>query len=142
VIAAIAGALLYSSLAHAQNPYPLRGSWDNPLPASVEVEAGIRFWYSSGKNQKTLYDQSGALQISALTWTGETGKSAEAYFNINQSGVFAKGYFGLGSLGGGNLQDEDFPPVIAPYSSTNSLGKDGRLSYASFDLGYYLLETS
>ena len=135
-------ALLYSSASQAQGDYPLRGSWDRPPADEVKVEGGIRFWYSSGKNHKTLFDQSGALQISKLSWTGETGKSAEAFFSITQSGVFARGYFGLGSLGGGNLQDEDFPPVIAPYSSTDSIAKDGRLRYANLDIGYYLLDTT
>ena len=92
-------------------------------------------WYSSGKTKKTLYDSTGALQISRLTWTGQTGHSAEGYFNIAQTGVLLKGYFGLGVLAGGNLQDEDFPPVVVPYSSTNSQAKESRLGYASIDLG-------
>jgi outer membrane protease len=79
--------------------------------------------------------------LSRLTWTGETGNSAEGYFNIKDAGVFVKGYFGAGMLHGNNLQDEDFPPFTAPYSSTNSEAKTGRLSYASLDLGYYFMDT-
>ena len=38
----------------------------------------------------------------------------------HSSGLFWKGYAGGGLLTQGNLQDEDFPPGITPYSSTNS----------------------
>jgi hypothetical protein len=37
---------------------------------------------------------------------------------------------------GGNLQDEDFPPIFGGYSSTNSEQRDGRLAYATVDLGW------
>ena len=43
---------------------------------------------------------------------------------------------GGGAITGGNLQDEDFPPVTFPYSSTNSDQRDGRLAYATVDLGW------
>jgi hypothetical protein len=134
-------ALLYPAVLAAQTPFP---SWyGQAQPAPLEMEFGARYWYSSGKSQKTLYDQTGALLLSRLTWTGETGHSAEGYFNIKDAGVFVKGYFGFGILAGGNLQDEDFPsPFFAPYSSTNSQGKDGHLSYASMDLGYYFMDTA
>lgn len=123
---------------------PLFPEWYGKGPVSpLEFEVGTRYWYSSGKSQKTLYDQSGGILLSRLTWTGETGNSAEGYFNFKDAGVFVKGYFGVGILGGGNLQDEDFPAFgFSPYSSTNSNAKDGHLSYASADLGYYLLDTA
>ena len=122
-------------------PYP--APYDREIPGAppLEFEVGTRYWYSSGRSKKTLFDQSGSLLISQLTWTGATGHAAEGYFNITDKGWFVKGYLGVGFLSGGNLQDEDFPPVIAPYSSTNSKAKDGRLSYASADLGYYVLDT-
>jgi len=126
----------------AQTPYPPSYGQRNLQPAPLEIEVGTRYWNSSGKSKKTLYDQSGALLISRLTWTGQTGHSGEGYFNIKDAGVFVKSYFGVGILAGGNLQDEDFPPVIVPYSSTNSQAKDGHLSYASMDLGYYLMDTA
>ena len=111
-------------------------------PSEVEIEVGVRYWYSKGKSQKTLFGFSDALLVSQLTWTGATGQSGEGYFNIAQDRVFAKGFIGAGYFGrGGNLQDEDFPPVIAPYSSTNSDLKNGRMRYASGDIGYYLLDT-
>jgi hypothetical protein len=36
----------------------------------------------------------------------------------------------------GTLQDEDFPPVIDPYSSTDSQQGNGSLGYATADVGY------
>ena len=39
----------------------------------------------------------------------------------------------------GNLQDEDFPPGITPYSSTNSTLQNQSLGYVSFDFGGALL---
>jgi hypothetical protein len=133
-------AVLYPAALKAQTPFPPWYGQTPPPP--LEFEVGARYWYSSGKAQKTLYDQSGTIQLSRLTWTGETGNAAEGYFNIKDASVFVKGYFGVGMMGGGNLQDEDFPPGLVPYSSTNSNAKDGHLSYASMDLGYYFLDTA
>jgi hypothetical protein len=142
VFAGIAVAMLALLHPPALKADPLFPEWYTQGPAApLEFEVGTRYWYSSGKSRKTLYDSTGALQVSRLTWTGETGNSAEGYFNIKNAGVFVNSYFGVGMLGSGKLQDEDFPPVIAPYSSTNSDGKTGRLSYASLDLGYYLWDT-
>jgi outer membrane protease len=118
-------------------PYPYGQTIPNAPP--LEFELGARYWYSAGKSQKTLYDGTGALLLSRLTWTGETGHTGEAYFNITDKGVFAKGYVGVGVLAGGKIQDEDFPPVTAPYSSTDSKAGGGHLSYATADLGYYIL---
>jgi len=134
------------SPATAQTPVPYPAPYPAPYGGAIpnapplEFEVGLRYWYSTGKSQKSLFDLSGALLVSRLTWTSTTGHTGEGYFNITDAGVFVKGYLGVGFVSGGNLQDEDFPPVIAPYSSTNSQQKDGRLNYASADLGYYLLD--
>ncbi|HLL28180.1 MAG TPA: omptin family outer membrane protease [Xanthobacteraceae bacterium] len=155
-IAVVIFVALTPSALKAQTPYPSYPSFPAPPPPvypapygreipnapPLEIEFGLRYWYSSGKFQKTLFDSTGALQISRLTWTGIVGNSGEGYFNVTDKGVFVKGYLGLGILGGGNLQDEDFPPVTAPYSSTNSRAQDSRLDYANIDLGYYFLDNS
>jgi outer membrane protease len=112
-----------------------------PDPA-LEMDFGIRYWYSTGKTQKTLYDGTGDLQLSRLTWRDQDGHSGEGYFKIAQLGVFLKGYIGAGIFSGGKLQDEDFvSPDLAVYSSTDSQAKDGRFEYASIDLGYYVINT-
>lgn len=111
----------------------------SPVPL-LEMDFGVRYWYSTGKAQKTLYNGAGDLRLSRLTWKDQDGHSGEGYFNITQNDVFAKGYIGAGIFSGGKLQDEDFvSPGLAVYSSTDSQAKDGRLEYASIDLGYYVI---
>ena len=148
--------LLNPAAARAQTPsaypappvYPAPYAHEIPDAAPLQFEVGARFWYASGgRFQKTLYDTSGAQLLSRLTWTGETGKSGEGYFNVTDKGVFLKGYLGIGRFSRGNLQDEDFPPfpppfAADPYSSTNSAAGKGDLSYGSIDLGYYPLATA
>ena len=46
---------------------------------------------------------------------------------------------GGGLLTKGNLQDEDFPPGISPYSSTNSTLQNQTLGYLSTDIGGAIL---
>jgi outer membrane protease len=111
------------------------------LRPSLEIDVGVRYWYSTGKTQMRLYDSSGSIPLSRLTWNDQTGHSGEGYFNIRQNDYFLKGYLGAGVLTGGKLQDEDFPPGIPTYSSTNSNSKNGDLRYLSVDFGYYLLNT-
>ena len=53
------------------------------------------------------------------------------------SGFFIKGFVGGGAITGGGLRDEDFVTASFPlYSSTNSEQRDGRLAYATVDLGW------
>ena len=69
--------------------------------------------------------------------------SLEIFARVDHSsGLFWKGYAGGGLLTQGNLQDEDFPPVITPYSSTNSTLQNQSLGYISFDFGGALLRGS
>ena len=56
--------------------------------------------------------------------------------------MYVTGYAGIGALHGANLQDEDFPPGITPYSSTNSPVNDSNVTYATVDVGYNALQTS
>jgi opacity protein-like surface antigen len=100
-------------------------------------EVGTRTWYSTGRIQNDLFDTTGALLVSRLTYDNLTGVSAEGYFRADhRSGVFAKGTIGGGSVIGGKMNDEDFPPVTVPYSNTLQRHKDGDLTYGSIDLGY------
>jgi outer membrane protease len=114
------------------------------LPAIREfrVELGARYWYSNGSFAKNLYDDprfSNNLN-SRLTFSSLTGQSYELFGRIEHaSGVFLKGFVGLGSIGGGTLTDEDFPPALVPYSSTTSDQRGGRLRYLTVDYGYDVL---
>jgi len=102
-------------------------------------EVGARYWYSSGKLAKNLFDdpRSSNNLNSRLTYDGLTAHAFEMFGKVNlPSSLFVKGYAGLSGLGKGSLNDEDFPPAILPYSSTLSDQRGGQLNYATIDLGY------
>lgn len=109
-----------------------------PPIARWDYELGARYFLSGGSYQKNLWDPFTTSQLnSRLTYSGAVGHAGEIFGRINSpTGFFVKGYAGLGSQVGGNLQDEDFPPAIAPYSSTNSQMRNGGLGYASIDVGH------
>ncbi len=115
-----------------------------PSEVGWAYELGARYFVSGGKYQKNLYDPFVTSQLnSRLTYSGETGHAGEIFGRANSAaGFFIKGYAGLGVQVGGNLQDEDFPPAIVPYSSTNSQMRDGELGYLSADVGHRLFGTS
>ena len=54
------------------------------------------------------------------------------------SGFFIKGFVGGGAITGGGLQRRGFchAATFPLYSSTNSEQRDGRLAYATVDLGW------
>jgi outer membrane protease len=105
-------------------------------PAAYQGQFDLRFWFGQGNTSKNLYDTSGAVLVSRLTYgdfaifTGE----GVARFDFN-NGWFIKGYGGGGGLFSGTLKDEDFPPAIIPYSATSSTQKFGSLTYGSIDAG-------
>jgi hypothetical protein len=104
-------------------------------------EFGGRYWYSSGSTQYGLYGVPPGIPptglVSRLTYTGLTGHSGELFGRVDHwSGVFVKGNVGVGTIPNGNLQDEDFPPFIVPYSSTNSPQNGGSLGYLTADVGW------
>jgi hypothetical protein len=113
-----------------------------PPQSPIDVEVGARYWYSWGHDRFNLFDQTGAFQVSRLTWQNMRGSSLEGFFRANtKMGLFVKGYLGGGWLNNGSLQDEDFPPFISPYSSTDSSAK-GNLKYGSIDLGYNFVNSA
>jgi hypothetical protein len=119
----------------------LAGQIGPPQPP-VDIEVGARYWYSWGHDKLNLLDTTGAFQVSRLTWQNMKGSSLEGFFRANtKMGVFVKGYLGGGWLNNGSLQDEDFPPFISPYSSTDSSAK-GNLKYGSIDLGYNFVNSA
>jgi outer membrane protease len=109
-------------------------------PSTYTSDFGLRFWYGSGKTGKTLFDDTGALTVSRLSYDGFSIFTAEGFTRFDlSSGWFLKGYAGGGALLDGQLKDEDFPPVIAPYSATLSPIKNSSMSYGSVDLGFKLV---
>jgi hypothetical protein len=98
---------------------------------------GGRYWYSTGRIGYNYYgDTTSAMLVSRLTYDNLTANSGEAYFRADIAwGLFLKGTIGAGSIGGGHLFDEDFPPGIDPYSKTSSDTR-GTLNFGNLDLGY------
>lgn len=114
-------------------------------PSGWEVEAGARYFRSSGRFQKDLGSTTNPAQAnmlnSRLTYDA-TANSAEFFARIEAPvGVFLKGNVGTGSLANGRLNDEDWLSFggAVPYSNTVSQPLKGNISYATVDAGYDFL---
>jgi hypothetical protein len=109
-------------------------------PRTFTAEVGARFWYGWGNTAKDLYDTTGTLLVSRLTYEDYNIYSGELFTRFDFSnGWILKGYIGGGGLRGGSLIDEDFPPVVTPYSRTTSSLDHSSPFYASIDGGFKLL---
>ncbi len=92
------------------------------------------------KTKKDLFDTSGTILVSRLDYNNLGIFTGEAFSRLDfNNGWFLKGYVGGGGLFGGNLKDEDFPPVTVPYSATLSNNKSGSMFYGSVDAGFKLV---
>lgn len=110
----------------------------------LTFNVGARYWYSSGRLAKDLYDDPRSSQNlnSRLTYSGLSSGSFEGFGRIDTTfGSFFKGYAGLSGLDSGTLNDEDFPPVTEPYSNTLSQQQGGKLGYGSIDFGQIVART-
>jgi len=127
---------LAASSAAAANPFIVEQD-----PDQFTSSFGLRYWYGFGSTSKDLYGVTRDELVSRLSYTGLQSHSLEIFGRVDHSptGLFLKGYVGGGLLTQGNLQDEDFSPVITPYSSTNSTLQNQSLGYINFDFGGALL---
>lgn len=110
----------------------------HPVPA-FQTEFGARYWFGTGKTSKNLYGVPSVYNglVSRLTYGGMLINAGEFDWRVAfSSGWFIKGYIGGGASTKGQLQDEDFPPALTPYSSTTSNEMGGFLGYGSVDVGY------
>jgi len=131
LLGALAFGLPIASRAQAQNPFIIE-----PEKPAFTASFAARYWYGMGDTAKDLYGFTRATLNSRLTYSGLQSHSAEVFARVDHSsGLFWKAYLGGGLLTGGHLQDEDFPPGISPYSSTNSTLQNQALGYASVDVG-------
>lgn len=135
-IAALAAAVLAAGAhAAAANPFIVE-----PVKPAFSATFAMRYWYAMGSTGKDLYGLTRDVLNSRLSYTGLQSHTAEAVFRIDHdSGLFWKGYGGLGVLTGGKLQDEDFPPDTTPYSSTDSSLQNQAIGYLSTDIGGAIL---
>jgi outer membrane protease len=121
---------------------PVAADWTRSFapPTSYVGEFGMRFWFGRAQTKKDLYDTTGSFLVSRLDYYDMNIFTGEAYSRLDfNNGWFIKGYFGGGGLFGGQLRDEDFPPVTVPYSATLSDNKSGSLIYGSVDGGIKLV---
>lgn len=125
------------------NSAPAGGALLDP-GSEILGEVGVRAGMSRSSARTKLYDFTGAVLQSQLTYRNPTAATGEIYARLDHptSGLLLKGFAGLGKETGGSLRDEDFPPGVSPYSSTNSSLSDGRVGYADIDLGYYVMDGS
>jgi opacity protein-like surface antigen len=104
-----------------------------------EVDAGTRYWYSSGTEKNT--SGSGSL-ISQLTYSNLTGQSGELFARLDTPArVFLKGFAGAGAITSGKNTDEDFGSATfdnVGFMVTSSAAS-GWLNYAAADIGYDVL---
>lgn len=120
-------------------PKPALGASPDVTTAFV-LEGGLRYWYSTARNAYGYYaDTTDAQLVSRLSYDGLSAHAGELTFRGDfvsgaLRGVFVKGFVGGGGITGGNLFDEDLPPVIDPYSRTSSTTK-GSLRYGAIDVG-------
>ncbi len=110
-------------------------------PSAYTFELGARYWYGQGETAKDLFNIAGTSMVSRLTYADFRTHSGEIFGRMDHtSSLFWKGYAGTGAIQGGNLNDEDFPPLTSPYSSTTSEMRKGTLSYASIDGGFNVIK--
>jgi outer membrane protease len=125
-------------LATKAAPLPDIDYFAPPPFAAWQADFAARYWFASAKTGKSLFGTPGADgMVSRLTYSDLLTNSGEVYGRLaGTNGWFLKGYLGIGTVSNGHLQDEDFPPVATPYSSTTSDQRNGYLDYASVDVGY------
>jgi outer membrane protease len=130
-------AAIFAAGTHASRANPFIIEAEQP---SFTATVGGRYWYGMGSTSKDLYGATRDTLNSRLSYTGVQTHSLEAFFRVDhESSLFWKGYLGGGLITKGNLQDEDFPPGISPYSSTNSTLQNQTLGYLSTDIGGAIL---
>jgi hypothetical protein len=124
-----------SILPASANPFLIE-----PEPAAFTASFALRYWYGMGSTSKDLYGLTRDTLNSRLSYDGMRSHSGEIVYRLDSNnGLFWKGYAGGGLLTSGHLQDEDFPPGISPYSSTDSTLQNQSLGYISLDFGGALL---
>jgi hypothetical protein len=135
----------------ASPAYPAATGPSRPVAAPPPIaelhnftfELGTRYWYSTGRLAKDLFDDPRFTQNlnSRLTYSGLTSGSFEGFGRANTSfGSYIRGYAGFSGLSRGALNDEDFPPGITPYSNTLSQQQGGKLTYGSIDFGQIVVK--
>ena len=110
-----------------------------PVPRMWEYEFDLHYAVSTGRKAFTLRGNAPyAFPVSRLSYQGDVSNGVELAGRVaNAYGPYVRYYagFGIGDAGG-TLRDQDFPPVIEPYSQTISRDRNSSLAYGTLDAGY------
>ena len=133
------GAIAVLALALASAP-ALGNPFIIEAPASdlqFQSAFGLRYWYGLGGTSKNfLRVYARRVGLPADLSAHPIALRLEAFGRVDHSsGLFWKGYADSRVLTAFYLQDEDFPPLLSPYSSTNSTLQSQALGYINFDFG-------
>ena len=104
--------------------------------SQFQWETAIRYWNSTGKMAKDLYDPFVTTQQnSRLTYNDSQAHSGELVARLDHkpTGLFLKGFIGGGSIVNGKMNDEDFP---GGYTNTLQEIHSGNLKYFTADFGW------
>jgi hypothetical protein len=75
-------------------------------PTTMNYELGLRYWYGWGSTAKNLYDTSGSMLVSRLTYDQFQSHSGELFGRVDHSsGWFVKANLGAGAIVQGRLKD-------------------------------------
>lgn len=113
--------------------------------SDLSLEIGNRFWIGQMSYDYKLFDNKTGLMDSRLRWSDVNTLSNETTFRVThqKSGLFLKGYAGLGANYGGSLDDEDYiysyptpdGPFTGKFMDTYSRGSRDTNFYGVVDLG-------
>ena len=119
--------------------YPVKGPVYKAPPGWVpgwEFEAGARVSYSTGKFAWSIVQPS---PISRLSYDDLRGPAGELFQRLDSPwNWFVKGHIGFGTFKG-KINDEDWNGEGFIYGNTLSDHRNGKLAYATADVGYNVL---
>ena len=129
--AAWAGAPVLAPIPVKARPVLIPGGW--------QIDAGSRYWYSTGREKNT--SGSGSL-TSQLEYSSLTGQSGELFARVDTPWqIFVKGFVGTGAITGGAGTDEDWGNATNAKSGfmVSNSSTSGWLNYAAADIGFNVL---
>ena len=125
--------------ASASSAFPVKAPVIMVVASGWELDAGARYWYSSGTFQKNLGSTTNPAMAnilnSRLTYN-TTANAGELFGRIESpQNVFVKGNIGVGSLLGGQLNDEDWAVFGGTVAYSNTVSSvQGDIDYATLTL--------
>lgn len=150
IFAALRSVALAACLLAALTPARAQGVIDVPKPYAIPLppiaephfQIGLRYWQSTGMTRFD-FNSSGVNPIlgnptSRLRYDNMDGYAGEIFWYArNETDTFAKGFFGVGGLDGGSLDDEDYFTGQVKFSDTFSKVEGSDMIYGTIDVGQH-----